>query len=153
MDEASFKAVTKKMYPEYLQLEKPEHKGREIHYLDMTIFHKYGLWQSKLYDKRVDLQQKGLKINRFPDHQSKLTDRCKYGVITSQLHRYAVACTRSGDFITAAAALYGAFVKKQYDIKLINKYNGRFMRRSMPHIKTGAIQAVYERKQQKINHQ
>ena len=109
----------------------------------MTIFHQNGLWQSKLYDKRVDLQRTGLKVNRFPDQRSKLTDRCKYGVITSQLHRYAVACTRSSDFIKAATELYSTFIKKQYNRQSINKYFGRFMRRSMPHLKTGVIQQAH----------
>ena len=36
---------------------------------------------------------KGLKLNKFPNPASKLSTRCKYGVITSQLHRYNMACT------------------------------------------------------------
>ena len=145
VNESFFKKFTEKMYPEYLPIGDPEYKGRKIHYLDMTIFHKYGLWQSKLYDKRVDLQQKGLKVNCFPDQQTRLTDKCKYGIITSQLHRYAVACTRSKDFIGAATQLYGAFIKKKYNRRTINQYVGRFMRRSMPHLKTGVIWKNYER--------
>ena len=45
---------------------------------------------------------------------SKLSTQYKYGVITSQTHRYTVACTRRQDLIPAAVELYTSFVDKGY---------------------------------------
>ena len=59
-----------------------------VNYLDMTIWQQDSTWKSKLYDKRVELQAKVLKLNKFPHPEIKITTRCKYGVISSQLHRF-----------------------------------------------------------------
>ena len=59
----------------------------------MAIWQQDGTWQSKLYVKRVELQAKGLKLNKFPHLETKITTRCKYGVISSRLHRFKTVCT------------------------------------------------------------
>lgn len=41
----------------------------------------------KLYDEKAKLIAVELKLNKFPHPDSVLSQRCKYGVITSQLHR------------------------------------------------------------------
>ena len=96
VEETTFRAVTTQMAgnPEWLPLGEPEASGQEINYLDMSIKHKNSssVWSSKLYDKQEAMVAKGLKLNKFPHPESMLTRRCKYG-ITSQLHRYNVACS------------------------------------------------------------
>ena len=85
----------------------------------MTIWHTQGRnlqCHSKLYDEKVELVVKGLNLNKFPDPSSKLSTQCKYGVITSQLHRYTVANTRKQDFVPAAVDLYAAYVDKGYRV-------------------------------------
>ena len=62
---AKFQSITKQMYPTWLQLGDPESEGTMVNYLDMSIWQQDGTWQSKLYDKRVELQAKGLKLNKF----------------------------------------------------------------------------------------
>ena len=106
-------------------------RGQSREHLDVTIWHTRGQhlrWHSKLYDKKVGLIAKGLKLNKFPHPSSKLSTRCKYGVITSQLHRYTVACTRRQDFIPVAVELYKAFVDKGYRRRTIDRYFERFIR-------------------------
>ena len=56
----------------------------------------------------------GLKLDKFPHPTSKLSTRCKYGVITSQLHRYNVACTQLRDFVQIATELYATYLKNRY---------------------------------------
>ena len=65
-----------------------------------------------MYDKRVGLVKKGLKLNKFPHPTSKLSVRCKLGIITSQLHCFEVACTKTKDFMKAAVRLYTEFIKR-----------------------------------------
>ena len=119
-----------KMYPPSLKLGEPENEGPSVRYLDMTTWcdNNEHSWHSKLYDKRVQLTKKGLKLNRFPHPQSKLDTQCKLGVITSQLHRYNVACTEPKAFLSAATSLYATFIEKGYATKLVDQYFEAFRR-------------------------
>ena len=93
------------------------------------------IWHSKLYDKRIALMKKGLKLNRFPHPQSKLATQCRLGVITSQLHRYNIASTQPKDFLSAATSLYTAYIEKGYPAKSVNQYFEEFRRRHTPYLR------------------
>ena len=130
MDKATFQDIAKDIYPEWLQLGL-EHQGKSVNYLDMTVWYtneQHLRWHSKLYNTKVGLVAKGLKLNKFPHPSSKLATRCKYGVITSQMHRYTVACTRRQDLIPVAVELYKAYVDKGYNKRKIDHYFERFIR-------------------------
>ena len=120
MDKTEFEKITVEMYPAEsgLKLGDPE-------------------WHSKLFDKKIALVAKGLKLNKFPDPSSKLATRCKYGVITSQLHRYRNACTTLKDFLTPAQQLYELYHRKGYSKTKINQYFKKFMRRHTPECNIG----------------
>ena len=120
------------MYPEWLQLGEPEHQGKAVNYLDMNIWSNGKEWHSKLYDKKVAMVAQGLKLNKFPHPESKLSAQCKYGVITSQCHRYKVACTQQCHFLKHAGELYNMYVEKGYQVQKVNKYFERFMRNHFP---------------------
>ena len=92
-----------------------------VNYLDITIWQQDGTWQSKLYDKRVELEAKGLKLNKLPHPETKITTRYKYGVISSQLHRFKTVCTQTSHFLDAATTLYTEYVDKRYDQRLVHK--------------------------------
>ena len=104
--------------------------GHSVNYLDMAIWfdNRSKQWHSKLYDKKLEPMAKernlepvakGLKLNKFPDPTSKLSTRCKYGLITSQLYRYDVACTRKRDFLSPAHSLYKTYLLKGYSYKKV----------------------------------
>ena len=109
VDTANFQETAEQIYPPKsgLALGDPEHIGQSVKYLDMAI--QFDIesqqWHSKLYDKKLELVGKGLKLHKFPHFTSKLSTRCTYGVITSQLHRYNGACTRKRDLLTPAHSL------------------------------------------------
>jgi len=119
----------------------PEHDGHSVDYLDMTVWFENDSqeWHSKLYDKKVAMVAKGLKLNKFPDPASKLSSRCKYGVITSQLHRFNVACTRRRDFLTAAHLVYQTYLNKGYHQPKVAQYFTKFMRRHTPNYRPGEV--------------
>ena len=150
VDKADFQATAQKIYPQEsgLVLGDPEHDGRSVNYLDMTIWfdNSSKQWHSKLYDKKIELVAKGLKLNKFPDPASKLSTRCKYGVITSQLHRYNVACTRKKDFLKPAHSLYKTYLQKGYSQPKIVQYFTRFMRRHVPQYRPGQVLRQWRRK-------
>ena len=95
--------VTNKLYSSWLKLGDAEYEGTHAHYLDMAVCQTMAdhtvKWHSKLYDKKASMVDAELKLNKFPHSPSKLSTRCKYGVIPSQLHRYNFACTQLRDFI------------------------------------------------------
>ena len=61
--ESEVQSIASQIYPTWLQLGDPESEGKIVNYLDMSIWQQDCTWQSKLYDKRVELQAKGLKLN------------------------------------------------------------------------------------------
>lgn len=65
------------MYPDWLKLGDPKHEGADVNGLDMNIWNEGNRWHSRLYDERVGLAKKGLKLNKFPHPTSKLSVRCK----------------------------------------------------------------------------
>jgi len=142
-----FQDFATKIYPRWLKLGEPEHQGSTVPYLDMNITHDSSGWRSSLFDKRVTLQQQGLKINKFPHPDSKLSSRCKYGVITSQLHRFNTACSRPKAFIKAAMGLHTAFMQKGYNKHTINRYFNRFRCRHTPHIRPNVFEHGYNQLQ------
>ena len=81
-NQKGFKISVPKFTQHGYQWGNQENTGEKVNYLDMTIWHDGTQWQSKLYDKKEELVIKGLKINKFPHIQSKITTRCKYGCIT-----------------------------------------------------------------------
>ena len=110
----------------------------------MSIWQQDGTWQSKLYDKRVGLQSKGLKLNKFPHLETKITTRCKYGLISSQLNRFKTVCTQTLD---AATKLYTEYIDKGYDQRLVDKRVYKFLRRERDTltIKPTAIKYHYQK--------
>ena len=100
-------------------------------------------WNSKLYDKNIGMIAKGLKLNKFPHPESKLSSRCKYGVITSQLHRYNVACTTIKHFLEPAMELYRAYVNKGYVVGKIDRYLECFIRNKMNGMRPDTVKRIY----------
>ena len=88
-----------------------------------------------------------LKTNKLPHPESKLTTRCKYGVITSQLHRFAVACSKTSYFLEAATTLYSEFIQKGYQQQKVNLYFSKFLNRNKHklNLKPTAVQYRYMR--------
>ena len=152
IDKSRFTKIAKDIYPAWLPLDEPEREGPSVNYLVMSIWcdNTKNTWHSKLYDKRVELMRKGLlKLNRFSHLQSKLATQCKLGVITSQLHRYNIACTQPKDFLAAATSLYTAYIEKGYQAKVVNQYFEKFRRRHTPHFRPRCAQQRYEKEQRR----
>ena len=97
----------------------------------------------------MELQAKGLKLNKFPHPETKITTRCKYGVISSQLHRFKTVCTQTSQFLDAATALYTEYIDKGYDQRLVDKRVYKFLRRKHDTfmIKPTAIKYRYQKQQ------
>ena len=99
----------------------------------------------QLYDKQEAMVAKGLELNKFPHPESMLTSRCKYGVITSQLHRYEVACSSKPAFMVSAVKLYSEYLDKGYSQRHTNRYFRSFITRHMPRCHPKCVQQEHMR--------
>ena len=144
VEQSEFQEIAKQMYPSWLALGL-EHAGKKVNYLDLTnwcsglVARKNVKWHCDLYDKKVEMVAKGLKLNKFPDPESKLSMRCKYRVITSQLHRYTVACSGVREFLRPAVKLCADYVKKGYAWNRIKYYFQRVTQDYMQGMRPSAI--------------
>ena len=105
------------IYPRSLNL-KQVHEGTWIDYMDMEIcpgFQRHKL-TTILYDKREHPPLSPLFIVSLPHASSQIALQAKYGVVTSQLHRYYRIIMFREDFIFRAAALLAILYGKGYDI-------------------------------------
>ena len=129
VEEATFRSVIAQMYPDWLPLGESEARGQEISYLDMNIKHNSNTskWSPKLYNKQEAIVAKGLKLNNCPPPESMLTSRCKYGVITIQLHRYNVACSSKPAFMVSAVKMCSDYLDKGYSQRHTSCYFSSFM--------------------------
>jgi hypothetical protein len=125
-----------------------EGAGNRVDYLDMTIWHskRCNKMMSKVYDKRIALQAKGLQCNKFPHKDSCLSRQCKYGIVTSQCSRFLEAAPEPKQFAKAAVLLYKTFREKGYKMHLVDRYFCKFLRkhRARLHFKPTAIKTMVQ---------
>ena len=118
-----------------------------VDYLDMTIWYDKhnNSMVSKLFDKRVELAAKGLILNKFPHVDSCLSAQCKYGIVTSQCHRFMIACSLPKHFLRAAVDLREAFTAKNYKAAPLDKLFKRFLqqRRTQLRLKPDAVRTKH----------
>ena len=69
---------------------------------------------TQLYDKREHPPLSDLFIIRFPDISSKISATAKYGIITSQFHRYKAIILSRKDFVYRMAKLMTDLEAKGY---------------------------------------
>jgi hypothetical protein len=82
----------------------------------------------ELYDKREHLIVNGKRLSKlrnFPHVESALADMCKYGVMTSQMYRFARRFTKASLFQKEVLKLANKMIKEGYiPSKLIQKIIG-----------------------------
>ena len=92
-------------------------KGKEVDFLDVTISRDRKGWHTSLYRKPISLT-----APRCPPLMSELSEQCKYGVVTSQLHRFSRRCNRLKNFWNSTFNLLDHMVKAGYEVRrLIHK--------------------------------
>ena len=92
--------------------------GTSVDYMDMTILPAVGHSQrvtTILYDKREHGRLASLFIVKYPHISSNIADSAKYGIITSQFHRYRRIIMLRDNFTFRMAALIDTLRHKGYD--------------------------------------
>ena len=91
--------------------------GSSVNYLDVTISIRRNRLRWTLYDKKKFIFIDGKALSEspnFPWYDSKLTERSKVGVVTSEMVRYSLRTDTEADFITHTMALIKKMVKFGY---------------------------------------
>jgi hypothetical protein len=113
-----------------LPLELSGETGESVNFLDVTLTLKSKPFTAaqidfKLYDKREHLVVNGTRLStlrNFPHIDSKLADVCKYGVVKSQLHRFARRFTKASLFQKEVMKFANKLIKEGYiPSKIIRK--------------------------------
>ena len=92
--------------------------GSSVNYLDVTISIRRNRLRWTLYDKKKFIFIDGKALSEspnFPWYDSKLTERSKVGVVTSEMVRYSRRTDTETDFITHPMALIKKMVKFGYE--------------------------------------
>ena len=107
--------------------------GTSIDYMDVTILPVTGHSQrvtTILYDKREHKPLASLFIVKYPHISSNISDSAKYGIITSQFHRYRRIIMLRDNFTFRMADLINTMRCKGYDtnrmLKMASKLCSRF---------------------------
>jgi hypothetical protein len=106
--------------------------NREINFLDLTITIETAPKTRivhKLYDKREFMTVAGQKVSTLPSYpniDSNLADSCKYGVVTSQLHRFSRLNMRARCAQENIVQLCKKMISHGYDKKFIITQVQRF---------------------------
>jgi hypothetical protein len=125
------------IYPPCLRLEGTG-AGQRLHYMDVhicpcthTLSHRTvaGSLTTKLYDKRRQPHFQHVRIVRFPHFTSLLSRRCKYGVLTSQFHRYTRIILDKNNFTEELARLVHDLVDKGYSPEVLHRHLRSLLRR------------------------
>jgi hypothetical protein len=106
-----------------------------VDFLDMHIHLTSDLhWAVSIYDKRRLPQFAPLHLIKYPHIASALGDSAKYGVLTSQFHRFRRLCTEVSNFISEVALLVRTLAGKGYCLRrllsrlqaLLHAHRGQF---------------------------
>ena len=75
----------------------------------------------KLFDKRRGVAYSNMNIIRFPHYTSALTRVSKLDIVTSEMHRFRLICSRYTDFCGEMASLLYAMKLRGYPVRLLKK--------------------------------
>ncbi len=105
---------------------KLEHSGLSTHYLDLQLtIGSEGSFESTVYQKRDDMPVFH-DYRRFPHIDSLISDRAKYGVLTSQLHRFASLCSTIATFTFNVLRLLSEMLDHGYNYRMLRARISKF---------------------------
>ena len=96
--------------------------------MDVLIYKFKGVIYTKIYDKREHPPLSSVNQTKFPDPSCFLSNRSKYGIVTSRLHCFGRICSRKVDFVERATAFLNEFLERGYSKKQVTIFTRRFLK-------------------------
>ena len=119
IDNPYFEGMVNQIYPPELQLNKANTSDTEAPLLDLHLSISYGFVSCKIYDKRDDFD---FDIVNFPFLDGDVPHRPSYGVIISQLIKFAKVYSHVEDFNTLNKCLTAKLLKRGCLERLFSSY-------------------------------
>ena len=94
--------ICNEIYPKELQILQTNSCDQSSTFLDVEIFCKNGLFETKLYDKRRDFS---FKVITLPNLKSVVPIKQSYGIFTGELFRICMSSSKPEYFIDEAKKL------------------------------------------------
>ena len=111
------------IYPKELSLKRTNASCSEADFAGLLLRDQNEMIITSLFDKR---QAFPFPVVRNQHPSSTIPSSVIYGVYTSQLHRFAVACTLFVDFKTEALDYRDYLVEKDYSLRRLNRLLAKF---------------------------
>ena len=117
----------KGIYPDFLTLN-CEQEGQEVSFLDALLFRHKNVFLTKVYDKREHPPLSSIQRLRYPHVSCFLSDRSKYGIVTSWLYCFSRLCLRRSDFVSRLRILARDFLARGYCRSSVRRKIRKFLR-------------------------
>jgi hypothetical protein len=118
LNNPEFEALLPVIYPPAMLTVTQAVAGPSVDFLDMHIFQDTTTpskpFVTSLYDKRRENEIRPLHLVRFPHIESLISDSARYGIVTSQFHRFRRIITSRPHFIREMASLLHELISKHY---------------------------------------
>ena len=99
--------------------------------MDALLFRHKNVFLTKVYDKREHPPLSSIQRLRFPHVSCFLSDRSKYGIVTSRLYCFSRLCLRRSDFIYRLRGFARDFLARSYCRSRVERTIRKLLR-SMP---------------------
>lgn len=104
-------------------------RGDSCVFLDLRISQSAIGLEVDIYAKRQQPEYSNLHIIKMPHIDSNISNMAKYGVISSQFHRFSRLCSSKESFITQCNNLISLLIHKGYNVRKTMKKARTFLDR------------------------
>ena len=99
-----------------------------VSFLDTWVAFDGRCWYTKTYDKREHPPLSRVASLKYPHPSCFISNRAKFGIITSRLHAFSRVCVRRRDFVTRVRMFLQEFQGRGYSRARVWSYVRRFVR-------------------------
>ena len=123
-DSDGFKGI----YPDFLELEREQDSTSSVHFLDTEIGFDGSCWFTKIFDKKEHPPLSRISQKRYPHPSWYISDRSKFGIITSRLHCFNRICQKRNDFVERCKIFIREFMSRGYSKTRVRFFCIRFFK-------------------------
>ena len=116
------------IYPDFLRLSGEQDSCERVSFLDTWVAFDGRCWYTKTYDKREHPPLSRVASLKYPHPSCFISNRAKFGIITSRLHAFSRVCVRRRDFVTRVRMFLQEFQGRGYSRARVWGYVRRFVR-------------------------
>ena len=117
------------IYPSFLTVKRDKMSDLEASFLDVLVYRAGDVFSTKIYDKREHPPLSAIHQSKFPHPSCFLSDRSKFGIVTSRLWCFGRICKRKCDFKERAKIFCSEFLNRGYTRGRVKAFVVKFLRK------------------------